>query len=470
MAKPSLYQRASIALSVFRRGFPGNSKKAPFMWPSYIDGKPQWQMYEFQDYAEDGFSRNAIIYEAIMFKCRQVASAPLRAYQGDPTKPTLAPLTHPLQILCMRPNIHQSMMEFQQQNTVYLNLAGNVYILLDRGEDRDNAIPAAMYSLRPDRVKIVPAKGGIKGYRYTPEWLPEGEGIPILPQDMMHIKLPNPMDGLEGMGQGLSPISPMARSGDVDNELTDWLKMFVQKGTQGFGFIEVDASLDADTIARLRDTWDENYGGSENWGRPIVLDKGAKWNKGTGSMKEIGEGLNAIDMRNESRILGPFGVPPQLVGARVGLEHSTYSNYEEARKSFWEDTFTPELGLYEVDFQYYLRDGETFVKHDLSGVPALRKDMKLLAESAEILIRNGVPPNVAFHTVGLDIPPIEGGDVSYFPTTLVPIGMAGTQLLPPTTDSGQEGEGESVLEDGRQQEAAGLRLLDEVKKNLRLMS
>jgi phage portal protein BeeE len=39
-----------------------------------------------------------------------------------------------------------------------------------------------------------------------------------------------------------------------------------------------------------------------------------------------------------------FNVPPISLVLLVGLKRSTYSNYEEARKSWWQDTL---IGLYE---------------------------------------------------------------------------------------------------------------------------
>ncbi|MFO7274421.1 MAG: phage portal protein, partial [Bacillota bacterium] len=61
-------------------------------------------------------------------------------------------------------------------------------------------------------------------------------------------------------------------------------------------------------------------------------------------------GLNMRDLEfpdlrsiSETRICAAFGVPPILVGAKVGMDRSTYANYQEARRSFWEETVSPLL-------------------------------------------------------------------------------------------------------------------------------
>src|SRR5258708_12531177 len=49
--------------------------------------------------------------------------------------------------------------------------------------------------------------------------------------------------------------------------------------------------------------------------------------------------LEFPDLRafSESRICAALQVPPILVGAKVGLDRSTFTNYAEARKQLWEE-------------------------------------------------------------------------------------------------------------------------------------
>jgi len=47
----------------------------------------------------------------------------------------------------------------------------------------------------------------------------------------------------------------------------------------------------------------------------------------------------------EARICMSFGVPPILAGARLGLLRSTYSNYETARRSFYQETMASQWEL-----------------------------------------------------------------------------------------------------------------------------
>jgi HK97 family phage portal protein len=425
MATTNIVERARVALKVFRHGFSQRGgferKAAPFIWPNWRDERPQWQLVDFGAYCEEGFNLNTVVYSAVMYKARSLMQVSLRAYTGNRDNPDPLPESDPLSRLVARPNLHQSWAEFQVQCAVYLNIAGNCYIYVDRKPGKE--IPEALYVLRPDRTFVVPlgpSKGHI-GYLYLPEGSTLGGGQPVLAKDMMHIKLPNPLDSLEGMGQGLSPLSPAARSTDVDNSVTHFLKLFFDKGVMLPGLVSVKGYADDATAARIKERWKEMYGGYRNWAEEVaVLDEGATYERIGLTFDEMG--FSDLDERNESRICGPFGVPPILIGTRLGLMRSTYANYREARRACWEDTLVPESKLFEKEFQYYLQGDDSWVAYDYSDVRALQQDIPALTNAARTMWDMGVPADEAFTAVGLRVPKIPGGDRGYLPFSLVATG------------------------------------------------
>ncbi len=399
------------------------------MWPTWRQGQPEWHLVDLGAYIEEGFNLNALIYSAISYKARAGSTAPLRAYRGEMEHPELLKPSHPLAQIVQRPNPNQSWEEFQSLNVASLNLAGNAFIYMDR--KRGGGLPEAMWPLRADRVYIVPdGKRGIMGYVYTPEGQSKDSGIAILPEHIMHVKLPNPGDTLEGMGYGLSPISALAQSADVDNKITAFLKTFFDEGTMVNFLIKFDVPMDEPTIARVRTRWKEIYGGSSNWAEPGVLDQGGEVQRLGMTFDEMG--FDGLDERNETRILGPFGVPPILIGSRVGLARSTYSNYEEARRAFWQDTMLWEYRLFEVEYQYYLQgDAGEFVAFDTSDVPALRQDTAALVAAFAQLVSSGITKNSAAATVGLDFGKLPDGDVVYMPVGMVAVMGPADQMPEP---------------------------------------
>lgn len=346
--------------------------KIPFLWPEWMDSTPQWKLVDLQAYVNEGFSLNSIVYSSIMYKARASMQAPLRAYTGTRESFLELPEDNYLQQLVTRPNKYQPFPEFQALNIVYLNITGNCYIYLDR--EGVEGVPQALYTLRPDRVYILPNRRKRKellGYLYVPEGVGVRDGIPIVPMDMMHVKFPNPLDPLEGLGEGLSPLSCVARNVDVDNAVTHFLKLFFDKGVTVPGLLTTDERLDDRIAARIRERWKNLFGGYLNWAEEIaILERGLKYQRVGLGFEEMG--FDTIDQRNESRIMSPFGVPPILTGSRVGLERATYSNYGEARQAFWEDTLVPELTLFSSEYNHYLYiPGEAWVNFDYSDVPAL---------------------------------------------------------------------------------------------------
>jgi len=346
-----------------------------------------------------------------MYKARAMMSAPLRAYTGDPDYPKRLSPKHSLSKLVARPNDHQSWTEFQALNVVYLNVAGNVYIYKNRKERE-------LQPMRPDRVFIVPndeVPAKLSHFLYVPEGRspathPGVETFPILPEDMIHIKLPYPLDPLEGMGYGMSPLSACATIVDIDNMITEFLNVFFQKGTMLTGILTFDIPLKEDVVDVILERWEDKYGGHGKWSTG-VLDRGGSYQRLGLTFEEMG--FAEQDARNECRILGPFGVPPILISSRVGLERSTYSNYGEARKACWQDTLVPELKMFEVEYQRHLKAREAFVQFDLSQVPALQKDLPPVVNAAFTLWQMGVPANQALRAVGLRIGNVPGGDVPH---------------------------------------------------------
>lgn len=493
---------ANPSFSVFTWADAGmETKKAPFIWPSWRMGTPQWQIVNYQSYAQEGFNENAIIYESIMYKAKAITAAPLRAYEGTTDKPELLPADHPLQNLVMRPNPYMSFVEFQGLAEVYFNLAGNCYIYVEPDEEEpDSKVPKALWLLRPDRTYIVPhpdfrrkslkghpaydvidlgqgygdvkrkelklsdilvtgekklkARDGgekILGFYYVPEGRALNDGIPFMPEQIIHVKLPNPLDPLDGLGYGLSPVSPMARSADVDNQITKYLKLFFDKGAIPPGILTYDMPLTDAQVARARERFMEIYGGVDNWTDVAVMDYGGKYQRLSLNFDEMG--FEEIDSRNETRMTGPFGVPPILVGTRIGLNRSTYSNYAQARQAFWEDTMVPELRWFEVDYQYYLQgDAGEFVQFDLTKVPALMPTANERAQRAmEGWEKSLLSRNETRAAVGFD--PTEGPDVYYVPfnVQLIPV-MTETDAIeePPDTQEGMPEAGDDTIDKQRE--------------------
>lgn len=438
--RPGLFDRFKLARKVFNSGLPGSrrdQKAAPYYFPHWRAGVPQWSMVDFDSYVSDGFERNALVYEAIMYKARCVLQTKAQAVfpQDDGTFET-APPDHLLNQLIQRPTPHQSWTEFQALQEVYLNISGNAYVLFDRPSM--TSPPVAMYSMRPDRVWIIPKNTReLLGYVYVPEGKTIEEGTPLLPQDVSHVKFPNPGDPLEGMGYGQSPMASLSQSGDVDNALTAFINNYFESGTMISTYLTFKEAMDVDTLTNAKERFQEIYGGSQNWTEVGAFDAG-------GEVKRFGMTFNEmsfkeLDERNEARIVGPFGVPLTLLASRLGMSGSTYNNKQLDREMFWDDTMIPEMQMFENDYRFYLvyEDGAR-IRFAYDTVPALQTRLTQKVIDWRNLVEYGITKNEAARVVNLPVEDMPDGDVIYLNVGLIPMGRSngdrGRQSEPGATD------------------------------------
>jgi len=384
-----------------------SSKSLPFAWPTMIGGSAQWHLIDIDAYIKQGFEMNSLIYSAIMYKVRAMMLAPLTVYTGTEEDPIKAPKTDELAMRIANPNENQTWVEFQSRNTVFLNLTGNVFNWFDfrTGE---------MHSLNPQRVYILTNTGQpaeIKGYLYVPQGKSHmniEDCVPLAAKDVMHIKLPNPGDALEGLGYGLSPMQPAAHSVDVDNMVSKFLKIFFARGGMLTGVLSFDTIIKKDSdINDIKNRWEDHYGGFEKWSVG-VLDRAGKYNRVGLTFEEMG--FKEIDYRSETRVMGPFGVAPILIGARVGLDTATYANVEAARQAFWEDTALPEMMWHQVEYSNRFDIDGKFVEYDYSHIAALQRGLIRQVEAAHVMVEDGIPPNQAYRLAGVRVGNIPDGD------------------------------------------------------------
>lgn len=416
----STRERFRVAMNALRGNLPEPIRSIqrkqidnPIMWPTFREGVPQWSTIDISAYILEGYTLNSLVYSAVSYKQRSASLAPLRAFTGDEEAPDPAPRNSPLNQLLRRPNKHQSQREWMQQAIGYLNITGNLFIVMVR--DSLDGLPEQLINLSPDRIKIVPKDGEVIGYIYVPEGEAVENGTPILSEDVMHIKLPNLADPLEGQGWGMSPLLPAARTVDVHNDVTRFLKLFYQDGPKFSALLKFKDALSTDETDRIKERWREQYGGVDNWSNVGVLGRDGEYQAVGMNFDEMG--FDSVDERSESLILGPFGVPGELIGGRSTLKRSSLSDtsLEAVRTRFWQDTLLPELRLIEDELSARLTDGSEFPMYDTSQVPALQIDIAKLTLAAKELWAMGVPFNIAKEQVGLSIPDIDGGDVSYIP-------------------------------------------------------
>ena len=392
--------------------------------PAFAGARPNLDgmLYPDSSYssmASTGYARNELVYACIRERAENLPQSMLRVYpagQGESLE------SHRLRQLIAQPNPVTNEFEFFELSVTYLDLAGNCYWLIVRGRD---GLPAQLWPLRPDLMRIVPTRDPrvwSYGYILDPSTSARNitsEVIPIARADMIHVKYPNPLDAYFGQ----PPLRAAARSVSLDNAATDFVDTLLRNHAVPGVVVTTADATNREVTNTLKQRWKESFGGTRR-GEPAFLQAGM-------DVKTLGLNLRDLefpDLRaySESHICAVLQVPPILVGAKVGLDRSTFTNYGEARKQLWEEAIfslqrrfgDPIRSQLLTEFSGVGRQ-RVVLRWDNSEVLALREAESARWERAtNALARGGITINDFRRTVGLD--PVGAGDVFLMPAGVVP--------------------------------------------------
>ena len=376
-------------------------------------GQPAWSNRDYRAFADEAYTKNVVAYQAINRIADAVASVRWTAWRGETEL-----IEHPILNLIDKPNPRQSGAQYMREKIGYLMIAGNGYeervkVGLDIRE---------LYQLRPDRMTVIQGQDGFpKGYEYTGangrkiRWDMDAKQN----CDVRHLRTFHPLDDW----YGLSPIEPSSYAIDQHNEGMAWLMALLQNSARPSGaMVTKDGEeLSAEAFNRLKAQISEQYSGSRNAGRPMLLEGGLDWRAMGLSPTDMGI-VEAKYSAARDIALG-FGVPPQLLGIPGD---NTYSNYAEARLAFWEDTVIPLIDLIAQDWTAWLGDGVE-LRADTDQIPAIVEKKSQLWEMADRA--TDLTINERRELKGYQ--PIDGGDVLLVNSSQISLGMA-TEPLPPT--------------------------------------
>lgn len=306
------------------------SRVAP-MIALHMQGRAVWTPRDYMALAEEGYRRNAVAYRCVRMIAEATASLPWLLYEG------MNELSeHPLLELLAHPNGVQAGNDLFENWYSFLQVAGNAYLELVEVD----STPRELHVLRPDRMKAVPGRAGWpEAYEYSVNGrvtsIPAGERGAVL-----HMRLFNPVDDYYGM----SPLEAAACAIDIHNAAGSWNKSLLDNAARPSGALvykggEAGANLSEDQFERLKRELAENYQGSANAGRPLLLEGGLDWKSMGLSPKEM-DFIGAKQAAARDIALA-FGVPPMLLGIPGD---NTYANLREANRAFWRGTVLPLAG------------------------------------------------------------------------------------------------------------------------------
>lgn len=382
-------------------------------FPLYEQVAPQYPYPTPYSLAQQGYRRNEVLYACIAKRAAAVAEAPLRMYQKQKRRGGAQTELegHPLRELIKQPNEAMGEVEFWQAVQIYLDIAGfSVWEI-----EFDNlGYPLHLWPMRPDWCSFLRGEHRpLRAVRYQP-W----GGLPYVEVPVERLLVFMEFDPLYPMLKGLSRTSIALRTVSVDNAATDFVKIFFERGAVINGLLKTQQNLNQAEASRIKQLWREQHGGVAQWGEPAVMGSGVDYQQMQMSFKDMA--FDELDGRNEARICQIMETPPILIGARIGLARSTFSNYGEARKAFYEETINPRWRWLQSEITQQLLphygDDPNVVEgeFDKSEVIALQENRDAKVKRADQMFKGGwATRDEARAEVGLDA---VDGDVPVFAT------------------------------------------------------
>ena len=367
-----------------------------------------WSDRNYATFAREGYVQNVIAYQAINKVAEAVGSIKWEVWKGE-TELT----EHPLLDIMAQPNPSQSGSEYMIAYVGFLLISGNTY----SEKVRINGVPQELYVLRSDRMKVKPsARGFADGYIYEVGgkkvmWPADEAGR----CDILHTKMFHPLDDW----YGLSPLEAGAYGIDQHNLSMSWIQSLLQNSARPSGALVKSGGdpLTDDQFTRLKGEVEDKYAGSQNAGRPMLLEGGLEW-------KEMGlspVAMGHIETKASAArdISLAVGVPPMLLGIKGD---NTYANYSEARLSLWEDTVLPLIDHIVGDLNgFFAEDFEGVeLRPKLDHIPAIvdkRQKLWDMADKSTDLTINERREMKGFE-------PIEGGDQILITGAMIPLSEA----------------------------------------------
>lgn len=382
-------------------------KDAPFFMPDWF--KSFYQLSGNPNSAEQvamaPYAKHPWVYACITAITKNIS--PLQPVLFDKNKPKEPIHDHPVLTLLEMPNPLMTGQEFFE--AVLLNLllptivspGGQCFILPTDAEGNPvdlirGVMPEFLWPYSD--VMVRPHQDGhiFKGWVFKH---PCGKEIPFAQDQVIRIKLFNPQNWL----LGLSPYSSLQQSviGDAKaNELSD---KFKDNNASIGSLLTTERKLTKEQVEALQGIIREQYAGFVNAGKMLLLHSGFKFDQMSKSLSE----LQHIEGREFTReeIMAVYGVSKLELGLVDSINRATA---EVEKELFWMDTLIPLIikiwnGGLNPQWIRYIDQRNKRGMFDLTRVAALRSNTEGKIKGSLQLIMQGVPPNTAFATMGLQI-------------------------------------------------------------------
>jgi len=280
------------------------------------------------------------VFACVRFVGEGVAALPWHVFRREQDGGKKIALSHTLdRLLHLRPNPEMSAFAFKTTLYAWAQTWGNAYAEIEH----DGPIS-------PDRVEPRRDENGRLFYEISNQ---RGEKSVLKPEQVFH---------LAGMGfdgiRGYSIISLAATSIGAGMASDQFVASFYANGAVLSGALTHPKTLTDEGYERLKKDFKDQYTGSKNAWKPIILEDGTKW-ESLGMPLKDAEFL-ATQKYRITDIARWFRVPPHKI---ADLERATFTNIEHQAIEVVQDTFLPWTLRTEQEADYKLISPRNYAQY-----------------------------------------------------------------------------------------------------------
>lgn len=370
-------------------------------YPEWEVTTPQYVTPSPYSLAQMGYRTNELVFTCVNVRADSISEAPLKIYNdtGKEVK------DHPIDLLLSNPCPGMSEQTFWKVVETYLGIAG--FSAWEKERNNKGEV-IRLWPMRPDWCSFLRGQQKpIRAIRYQPY------GLPFFDIAIENILLFQYFDPLYPLLKPFSPSMSALEMINTDNNMTIMIQNFLKNGNFLGGLLSTENQVLQEAEANVyKRRWQEAHGGAGKAGEIAVIGKGLKFQTTSSSFRDMV--FPEVDARSESRICMVFRVPPILIGAKVGIDRSTFANYQESRQSFYEGPISNQWkylgGVVKDQLLPDFEKNSTYdALFDMSDVKALQEDRNAQVDRADKMYRGKwATKNEARAEAGLD--PVEGGD------------------------------------------------------------
>jgi HK97 family phage portal protein len=375
-------------------------------------------------FSRDRAARVVAVYACVSLRANTIAQLPADVFRKQRGGERVEVEPEPLWL--RSPNPETNWFEFVERINTSLDFDGNAFVVITA---RDRlGFPAELWTLNPDQVEVRREGGELLFYwtGATPAVTFDRFG-PLNPFGaVLHIK-----NTSWGQDRAPSPIAVARQALSLSSAAEKFGARFFGRGQQLSGVIELppqEGGKTDEVIRRIRENWEQVYGGIERSHRTGVLSGGAKWVPISIKPEEA----QFLETRKfqVTEIARLFQIPPHMI-ADVEKSTSWGTGIEQQQIGFVQYSIAPRLARLEHAFNQLLPRGQ-FIKWNVTGL--LRGDAASRAEFYQSGILNGWMLRSEARSLE-DLPRIPELDKPTMPTNVTILGEE-PESVPATNGAG----------------------------------